>query len=112
MFYRQLKKIALLLIVIGTTGSLSAQSVLKIGGNPARDTKSAVLDVQSTTKGFLLPGINKAQRDAIVARAVGLQVWCSDCNTATEPVSGELDLYLGGGWAPFTILSSSRLNYR
>ena len=36
-------------------------------------------------------------------------VWCNDCNISTEPVSGELCVYLGSGWAPFTSLSGSRL---
>ena len=36
-------------------------------------------------------------------------VWCSDCNISTEPVSGELCVYLGDGWAPFTTLSGSTL---
>jgi uncharacterized protein (TIGR02145 family) len=39
---------------------------------------SAILEVKSTTKGFLAPRMSKDQRDAMTAVA-GLQIWCTDC---------------------------------
>jgi hypothetical protein len=103
------KKIILFLLVFLLIGKVSAQAVVKIGDNPYTIGKSAVLDIESTIKGFLPPRMSKSQRDAIVSPETGLQVWCSDCNTSTEPASGELDVYLGNGWAPFTILPLARL---
>jgi hypothetical protein len=103
------KKMILSLLVCLLVGTVSAQAVVKVGDNPYTISKSAALDVESNTKGFLPPRMTKAQRDVIVSPQAGLQVWCSDCNTSTEPVSGELDVYLGNGWAPFTVFSSARL---
>ena len=45
------------------------------------DTASAILNVSSTTKGFLPPRMTNAQRLAIASPAVGLMVYCTD---ATE----------------------------
>ncbi|HYV92654.1 MAG TPA: kelch repeat-containing protein [Chitinophagales bacterium] len=39
---------------------------------------SAILDVSSTTKGFLMPRMTTAQRDAIVSPEVGLQIFNTD----------------------------------
>lgn len=43
--------------------------------SPTDPDPSAVLDVQSTTKGFKLPVMSGAQRDAIVSPAKGLMVY-------------------------------------
>ena len=59
--------------------------------------------------GLLPPRMTKAQRDAIATPPAGLLVWCNDCNVSTEPVSGELCVYLGTGWSPFTTRSGSSL---
>ena len=107
--YKQLKKRLLLLLVCGVIGTVSGQAVLKVGSNPYLINKNAVLDVESTTMGLLPPRMTKAQRDAIATPPAGLLVWCSDCNTSTEPVSGELCVYLGSGWLPFTTRSGSTL---
>ncbi|NTW31676.1 MAG: hypothetical protein HGB12_03470 [Bacteroidetes bacterium] len=45
--------------------------------NPA---SSAILDVNSTTKGQLIPRMSSANRDAIISPAVGLQIFNIDCN--------------------------------
>jgi uncharacterized protein (TIGR02145 family) len=107
--YKELKKKLLLLFVCGAIGSVSGQAVLKVGSNPYIIDTKAVLDIESTTKGLLPPRMTKAQRDAIVSPPAGLLVWCTDSNIATEPVSGELCVYLGSGWAPFVSLAGSRL---
>ena len=107
--YKQLKKRLLLLLVCGVIGTVSGQAVLKVGSNPYLINKNAVLDVESTTKGLLPPRMTKVQRDAIASPPAGLLVWCNDCNTSTEPVSGGLCVYLGSGWSPFTTLSGSSL---
>jgi hypothetical protein len=52
---------------------------------------SAILDITSTTKGFLPPRMTNAQRAAIASPAVGLIVYCTD---ATEG----LYVYKSTGW--------------
>ena len=79
---------------------------------------SAVLDLQSITKGFLMPRLTSAQRDAIVNPSSGLIYYNTDLgafqvNTGTEsepfwetiltnrPVQND-DWHLGGNVAPFS----------
>lgn len=52
---------------------------------------SAILDVQSTTKGLRLPNMTAAQMYAIVSPAAGLMIW----NTSSVNVS----VYTGSAWA-------------
>jgi hypothetical protein len=52
---------------------------------------SAILDVQSTTKGLRLPNMTAAQMYAIVSPAAGLMIW----NTSSVNVS----VYTGAAWA-------------
>jgi hypothetical protein len=40
---------------------------------------TAMLEVKSTTKGFLPPRVTEAQRDAIINPTAGLIIYCSDC---------------------------------
>lgn len=61
---------------------------------------SALLDVSSTTKGFLPPRMSKSQRDAIVSSAEGLIISCTDC-----PVEG-LYQYINGSWQSFVLNST------
>ena len=88
-----------------TTNGIDLQDVLSEGNNAfnmavfnikrqsigqiALDT-SAVLDVASTTQGFLPPRMTQAQRDAIHLPAAGLIVWCTDCGPG-----GELQVFNG-----------------
>jgi hypothetical protein len=59
-------------------------------GTPA-PSASAILDVQSTTKGLRLPNMTAAQMYAIVSPAAGLMIW----NTSSVNVS----VYTGAAWA-------------
>ena len=70
-------------IIIGTNVSIGKN-------DPA---PSAVLDVNSTTKGLLPPRMTAAQRDSIVAPVAGLILWCTNCGS-----SGELQVYNGKIW--------------
>lgn len=107
---RRLKKISLFLITIGSIVSVSAQIVLKVGENLTTLNKGTVLEVESTNKGFLLPRMTKVQRDAIVSPPVGLQVWCTDCNTLTSPATGELSIYTGTGWPPLILVTTPKVS--
>jgi hypothetical protein len=58
---------------------------------------SAILDIQSTTKGFLPPRGTNAQRNAIASPAIGLVFYCTD---ATEG----LYIYTASGWRSLTMV--------
>ena len=70
-----------------------AQEGVAINATGTSADNSAMLDVSSTTKGFLPPRLTEAQRDAIVNPAPGLILWCTDCGT-----SGELQVFGGTSW--------------
>jgi uncharacterized protein (TIGR02145 family) len=59
---------------------------------------SAMLDVKSTNKGFLIPRMTHAQMDAISAPANGLMVFCNDCGTSG---TGALAIFTDGKWNTF-----------
>jgi hypothetical protein len=61
-----------------------------VGIGTATPSASSILDLTSTTRGFLPPRMTTAQRDAIATPATGLQV----VNTTT----GELNMYNGSSW--------------
>lgn len=56
------------------------QAQLKIGDNPQKPNPSAVLDLESTDKGFLPPRISTLQRDAIRQPATGLMIFNTSLN--------------------------------
>ncbi len=66
---------------------------VKIGGDNTTVTHvdSAILNVESTTKGVLFPRMTNAQRGLIASPAIGLLVYCTD---ATEG----LYIYKSTGW--------------
>jgi uncharacterized protein (TIGR02145 family) len=75
------------------TGSIVLQGntgINTIGSSP--DSK-AILDVSSTTKGFLPPRMTFLEKTAITSPPAGLMVWCSNCGT-----SGELQVSNGTNW--------------
>lgn len=74
--------------------SLSSFAQVSIGvDSPAT---SAMLDVASTTKGFLLPRMTVAQLAAISNPASGLMVWCTDCSQ-----NGSIVFKNDYGWSDF-----------
>ena len=85
-----MKKI-LILLAIFTTFASTAQSV-GINADGSTANASAILDLKSTTKGFLPPRMTLAQRSAISSPAAGLVLWCINCG------NGELQVYNGIEW--------------
>ena len=80
-------------MLISVTPSYSQNGVgINATGSPA--DSSSVLDVSSTSKGFLPPRMTGTQRDAISSPATGLIVWCTNCGTN----GGELQAYNGSSW--------------
>lgn len=78
----------LLLLFIKSASAQQPGVAINTNGNAAHS--SALLDVQSTNKGFLLPRITQAQRLAISNPANGLLVFDTDVN--------KLYQYQGGLW--------------
>jgi len=64
-----------------------------IGAKPT--SASNILELTSTTQGFVLPRMTKAQRDAIATPAEGMMVYQTD-NTPG------LRVYNGANWMKFT----------
>ena len=78
-----MKKLFILLAIF-TTIVAKAQSVgINADGSAANST--AMLDVKSTTKGFLPPRMTAAQRDDIESPATGLIIFCTDCGPVGQP---------------------------
>ncbi len=73
-----MKKITMLLMVaIWLSVSMYGQVAINTDGSAA--DPSAILDVKSTTSGFLAPRMTEVQRDAIASPAAGLLIYCTDC---------------------------------
>jgi FG-GAP repeat len=85
--------LVLLLIAIVSKAQIGINST---GSAP---NNSAMLDVQSTTKGTLITRMNSSQRKAIVNPAVGLLVFDVDANT--------IFLFDGQNWLPVLMGGSS-----
>jgi len=86
-----LQRLLFVSIAIFATINLSAQVAINDDGSLAGE--SAMLDVQSTSKGFLPPRMSEEQRNAITAPEAGLVVWCNNCGA-----NGELQVFNGTDW--------------
>ena len=65
---------------------------LSMGASSAASA-SAVLEVSSTSQGFLPPRMSYYQRKQIASPIAGLTIWCSNCGA-----SGEMQVFNGGTW--------------
>jgi N-acetylneuraminic acid mutarotase len=91
-----MKKITTLFILLALAFNVHAQS---IGiGTTSPDT-SAALEINSTSKGFLMPRLTTAQRNTIASPADGLQIFNTD--------DGCIDSYQNGKWAKTCGLKSN-----
>lgn len=72
------KLLILLMIGLFTKG---AYAQVKVGDNPTTINNSAILEIESTTKGVLIPRMNNTQRNAISSPANGLLIWNSSNNS-------------------------------
>jgi uncharacterized protein (TIGR02145 family) len=77
-YRKQLLVMSLLLLV--DICALNAQVKEKVGDNNTRIDASAVFESESTTQGFLLPRMTKAEMLAITNPAEGLMVYCTTCS--------------------------------
>ncbi|MFB0904196.1 MAG: hypothetical protein QMB11_07435 [Nonlabens sp.] len=69
------KKAALLAVVGMAATTMSAQQLKKIGGNPYIIAPTAVFEIESADKGFLMPRITSLARTSMTGMAEGLQVY-------------------------------------
>jgi uncharacterized protein (TIGR02145 family) len=72
-----MKKLFTLLAFVVTITAMSQSVAISEDGSVADG--SAILEVKSTTKGFLAPRMTAEQRDDITGAVAGLQIWCTDC---------------------------------
>jgi uncharacterized protein (TIGR02145 family) len=70
---KQTNKLIILFILGLFTEGAFAQ--VKVGNNPTSINASAALEIESITKGFLLPRMTTAQRNAISSPAEGLKIY-------------------------------------
>ncbi|MCP4088390.1 MAG: hypothetical protein GY746_01150, partial [Gammaproteobacteria bacterium] len=77
----------------GTTRIYVDDATGNVGVGTNIPETSAILEANSTTKGFLPPRMTGIQRDAISSPVAGLVVWCTNCGA-----NGELQVYNGTAW--------------
>jgi hypothetical protein len=81
---------------VGTLTHLETREMVSTGkvviGDEGAKAPSAILEVHSTTQGFLPPRMTLAQRNAISSPIAGLVIWCSNCGP-----NGELQVFGDGG---------------
>ena len=82
------------------SSALNNLGELTVGTNAIQT--SAIMEVSSTSKGFLPPRMTQVERNAISTPAAGLIVWCTNCGT-----NGSLSAYDGTGWANLSLTSSA-----
>jgi hypothetical protein len=105
-----MKKLTLLFIVLFAAFVINAQNVA-INNDGSTAATSAMLDVKSTTKGFMMPRVTSAQRIAITSPALGLLVFDTDTKTiwAYDGASWK-NLTTSGGGGGFTLPFSQTVN--
>lgn len=94
-----LRNCIVLVTLVSTTVVFSQ---LKIGGNATTISSCALLELESSNKGLLLPRMTKSQRGSISTPVAGLQIWCTDCI-----VNGEMQIYNGNAWVSLATVPSS-----
>ena len=88
-----LATIGFLMLCIGSN-KVSAQAVLKVGTNLNSIQPKAVLEIESTTKGFLPPRMTDTQLTAM-GNVEGMIAWCTDC---TSTSGSKLMINNGSEW--------------
>jgi hypothetical protein len=92
------KSLVYTIILWSSIMTVSGQVTQKIGGNPGTIDPKAVLELESTTKGFLLPRMTAVQVAAITNPTSGMIVFCTDCGVGSD---GELRISYNGVWQSF-----------
>lgn len=87
------------LIILSILPALVYAQSTSVGIGTTTPNNTAVLDVQSSTKGMLMPRMSSSQRKAIASPAAGLMVFDTDKNT--------LFMYDGMQWLPLLFAGSA-----
>ena len=85
-------------------GSKSFLNDLRVG--TSTPTASALVELSSTTKGFLPSRMTLNQRNAISSPATGLMVYCTNCGP-----NGEFQFYNGNAWVNMIGGTASAVQY-
>jgi len=86
-------KIKNTLMILAFFSIIQLNAQVKIGDNPTIIDPSAILELQSSSKGLLIPRLTQAERNLISNPAAALMIWCSNCG-----VNGELQIFNGTNW--------------
>ena len=86
------------LLIFFASMKLGAQSI-GVNTDGSQPNPSAMLDVKSTTKGFLTPRMTLAQRNAIASPAIGLMIFQTDNTVGYYYYNGAAWTQMGGGGA-------------
>jgi hypothetical protein len=84
---------------------ISTISYAQVGIGTNNPSSSAVLELQSTNKGFIFPRLSITQRDAIAAPTMGLTIYCSDCEFIG------VQSYNGNSWKSLSGFTFEGLEY-
>lgn len=77
-----MNKLILTILFLSITWNGFSQRVSqKTGTNPINLAPSAVMEIESTIKGFLPPRMTFLQKNAINSPATGLIVYCTNCGS-------------------------------
>ncbi len=99
------KAIYVTVMMLFFAGNMFAQTgSVGINNNGSIPDASAMLDVSSTTKGFLPPRMTDLEKTAIANPVAGLMIWCYDCGP-----SGVMQVYNGTVWTNMGGGSASEL---
>jgi trimeric autotransporter adhesin len=95
-YFQKMKKIYYILTILLCVYVQTANAQMGVNSTGAAPATSAMLDVSSTTKGFLMPRMTTAQRTTLGATAInGMEVF--DTNL------GEVYLRRFGVWSPMNV---------
>ena len=92
-----MKKLYLVLSVLALSVPFTSSAQIVMGDTPGEANASAVLELKSSSKGFLPPRLTTDQRNAIAEPANGMVVFNTTLNC--------LELYSAGSW---TCLAKTR----
>jgi hypothetical protein len=106
----------LVLIILFKSSSLLSQVSIITDGSSRDSSGSAIFDVNSTSKGILIPRMNFEQRNGIQNPVEGLILYCTDCSVYG---TGVLCIYQDSMWkiitlcnAPDSVLPGNHLSYQ
>ena len=82
-----------IIILVFLCNFFSFQTKAQLGIGTNSPNVSAMLDITSTNKGFLLPRMTNSQKNNISNPAVGLTIFCTNCGTG-----GLINIFDGSSW--------------